>query len=84
MVEILKQNWIFIAIVGLSIFLILDINPQLLTFVGSLLLIDFSYDFRSKCNSERVTNGYSWKYLGLNAISAALALAALYLYKYYG
>ena len=82
--EILKQNWIFIAIVGLSIFLILDINPQLLTFVGSLLLIDFSYDFRSKCNSEHATNGYSWKYWGLSTMAAVLVLAALFLFKYYG
>lgn len=81
--EILKQNWIFIVIVGLSIFLLLDISPQLLAFLGSLLLLDFSYDFRSRFTSEYAANGFSWKYWGLSAICGVLVFAALLLFKYY-
>lgn len=83
MVEILKQNWIFIAIVGLSFFLLSYITPQLLAFLGSLLLIDFGYDFRSRFNSEYAANGFSWKYWGLSAICGILVITALYLFKYY-
>ena len=83
MVEILKQNWIFIAIVGLSFFLLLNINPHLLAFLGSLLLIDLSYDFRSRFNSEYAANGHSWKYWWLSAICVVLVFAALLLFKYY-
>ncbi len=83
MVDLLKQNWIFIVIVGLSLFLLLDISPQLLAMLGSFLLLDFSCDFRSKSNSEQAANGYSWKYWGLSAIHSVLAVAALLLFKYY-
>ena len=81
--EILKQNWIFIVIVGLSIFLLLDINPHLLTLLGSLLLIDFGYDCKTAYANERANKGYSWKYWGYITLKSALVLAALYLFKYY-
>lgn len=83
MVEVLKQNWIFIVIVGLSFFLLLDVNLHLLAFLGSFFLLDLSYDFRSRFNSEYAVNGYSWKYWGLSAICGVLVFAALYLFKYY-
>lgn len=83
MVDILKKNWIFILIVGLSFFLLLDVNPHLLTLLGSLLLIDLGYDCKTAYINECANNGYSWKYWGYILLKSALVLAALYLFKYY-
>lgn len=83
MVEVLKQNWIFIVIVGLSFFLLLNITPQILTFVGSLLLLDFSYDVNTRAATEFNINKHSLKYFGLRLVQLVLVLAALLLFKYY-
>lgn len=83
MVGKLKQNWIFIVIVGLCVLLLLDINTTIIVTIASLLLIDFSYDVNTRAATEFNISSHSLKYLGLRLVQIALVLAALLLFKYF-
>ena len=83
MVGKLKQNWIFIVIVGLCVLLLLDINTSIIATIASLILIDFSYDCNSKAINENVNRSNSFKYYGYITLKIALVLAALFLFKYF-